>query len=69
MFLTNDRSNLACQPDGIFVSRKSFESGSVRLIEGEREGYLELAGSPEMGLEIVSTSSVEKDTEELRKLY
>jgi Uma2 family endonuclease len=41
----------------------------VRLVEGEKEGYLELAGTPDMVLEIVSTSSVEKDTETLRMLY
>ena len=52
--LTNDRANLATQPDGTFVSRRSLESGRVRLVEGEKEGYLELEGSPDMVLEVVS---------------
>jgi Uma2 family endonuclease len=71
VLLTNDRANLACQPDGTFVSYRSIESRRVRLVEGEKEGHLELAGSPEMVLEIVSASSVEKDktTETLRDLY
>ncbi len=69
LMLTNDRANLACQPDGTYVARETLESGRVRLVEGEKEGYLELDGSPDMVLEVVSASSVEKDTETLRDLY
>lgn len=69
VFVTNDRANLASQPDGTFVSRESLKSGHVGLVEGEKEGYLEIAGSPDMVLEVVSASSVEKDTETLRDLY
>ena len=39
------------------------------MVEGEKEGYLELEGTPDMVLEIVSASSVEKDTETLPDLY
>jgi Uma2 family endonuclease len=69
LLLTNDRAQLACQPDGAFVSRQSLKSWRIRLVEGEKEGYLELAGTPDVVLEVVSTSSVEKDTETLRDLY
>jgi Uma2 family endonuclease len=69
VLLTNDRAQLACQPDGTFVGRQTLKSGRIRLVEGEKEGYLELAGTPDMVLEVVSTSSVEKDTETLRDLY
>ncbi len=69
LLLTNDQANLACQPDGTFVAHGSFESGAVRPVEGEREGHLELAGSPDMVLEIVSASSAQKDTKTLRELY
>jgi Uma2 family endonuclease len=69
LLLTNDRAQLACQPDGTFVSRQSLKSGRVRLIEGEKEGYLELEGTPDMVLEVVSASSVEKDNETLPDLY
>ena len=62
-------AQLACQPDGTFVSRQSLKSGRVRLVEGENEGHLELAGTPDMVLEIVSASSVEKDTVTLPGLY
>src|ERR1700731_3309073 len=54
VLLTNDRANLACQPDGTFVASRSLESRRIRLVEGEKEGYLEFEGSPDMVLEIVS---------------
>jgi Uma2 family endonuclease len=69
LFLTNDRAQLACQPDGTFVSRQTLKSGRVHLVAGEKEGYLELEGTPDMVLEIVSASSVEKDKETLFDLY
>lgn len=69
VFVTNDSADLASQPDGTFVARQSLQSGRVHLIEGEKEGFLEIEGSPDMVLEVVSASSVEKDTETLRELY
>ncbi len=69
LLVTNDRAQLACQPDGTFVSRQTMKSRRVRLVEGEKGGYLELAGTPDMVLEIVSSSSVEKDTVTLLDLY
>ena len=55
--VTNDRAQLACHPDGTFVTYRSLKSGRVRLVEEEKGGYLELAGTPDMVLEIVSLSS------------
>ena len=69
LLVTNDRAQLACQPDGTFVSRQTMKSRRVRLVEGEKGGYLELADTPDMVLEIVSSSSVEKDTVTLPDLY
>ena len=69
LYLTNDQAGLASQPDGTFVSHDSLAAGRVRLIEGERAGYVELDGSPDMVLEVISAGSVEKDTETLRDLY
>jgi hypothetical protein len=60
LVVTNDRAQLACEPDGGFVSRQTLKSGRVRLVEGEKGGYLELAGTPDMVLEIISASTVEK---------
>jgi Uma2 family endonuclease len=69
VLITNADANLASQPDGVFVSVASLKSGKVRLIEGVEGGYVELEGSPDMALEIISTSSVEKDTAILLDLY
>jgi Uma2 family endonuclease len=68
LFLTNDGADLSSQPDGTFMSREGLKSGRVRLVEGEKGGYLEMDGSPDMVLEIVSASSVE-NTQTLRELY
>lgn len=51
------------------MTRESLKSGRVRLVQGDKEAYVELEGSPDMVLEVVSASSVEKDTETLRELY
>lgn len=69
MLLTNEEADLSCQPDGIFVAHESFRNGRVQLVEGAKEGYVELLGSPDMVLEIISSSSVEKDSVTLRELY
>lgn len=36
LLLTNDRANLASQPDGTIVTRRTLVSGRVRLVEGEK---------------------------------
>lgn len=67
--LSNAEVDFTSQPDGTLVSRKALASGRVRLVEDTKDGYLELEGTPEMVLEIVSDSSVQKDTVLLRDLY
>jgi Uma2 family endonuclease len=65
----NAEVDFTAQPDGTFVSRDALATGRVRLVEGVKDGYLELEGSPDMVLEVVSDSSVEKDNVLLRNLY
>lgn len=69
MLLSNAEADLSGKPDGIFVANDSFRSGKVLLIEGAESGFVEMEGSPDMVLEVVSDSSVEKDTELLKELY
>lgn len=69
MLLRNRAADLATEPDGMFVSYDALRSGRVQRIEREEPDFLELEGSPEMVLEVVSDTSVHKDTEELRELY
>ncbi len=69
MLLTNIPADLCTVADGVYVSDETFESGQVRLIPGKRDGYVELEGSPDMTLEIISDSSVQKDTDLLLDRY
>ena len=41
----------------------------MRRVAGARHGFIELEGSPDMVLEVVSDSSVKKDYELLREAY
>ena len=69
VLVTNVAANLSAQPDGTFVARRSLQSGKVQLVEGADEGFVELEGTPDMVLEVVSASSVTKDTVTLMELY
>lgn len=69
--LTHEAAGLSAEPDLTFVSWSSFDDGRVRLVEqaGTPRDYVELAGSPDLVVEIVSDSSVRKDTVLLREAY
>jgi Uma2 family endonuclease len=69
MLLTNVEADLSCQPDGIFASNETLKSERLRFVKGVRGGYVELEGTPDMVVEVVSESSVEKDTVILHNLY
>jgi len=67
-FLTNVDADIAVKPDAVFVSHAARQD-RVRLLEGTKNGCLEMEGSPDMVLEVVSDSSVRKDTQRLRQDY
>ncbi len=67
MSLVNVDADLATEPDGMFLSYAALRGERVRL--ARRENSLEVVGSPDMVLEIVSPTSVQKDTVLLRDLY
>ena len=67
--VTNVEVGISGKPDLTYVSFESFAEGRVIRIEGKSEGYVELEGSPDMLLEVVSKSSVVKDLETLREDY
>jgi Uma2 family endonuclease len=56
-------------PDAIWISNASFLNKCVRLNPGAAGDYDRIDGTPDMVLEIVSDSSVDKDTDRLRELY
>lgn len=68
-FVSNEVGDISNQPDGMFVSTASLAANRVRFIEGKDEGLVEVEGSPDMVLEVVSRSSVTKDTVTLRAAY
>jgi Uma2 family endonuclease len=67
--VTHPEVNISSIPDGMFISTEALRSGRVRLVEGAADVFVHVEGSPDMVLEVVSTSSVHKDTVELRQLY
>jgi Uma2 family endonuclease len=69
LLLTNVAANVSNCADATFVSFESLRKGRARFVEGAEHGYVELEGTADMLLEIVSDSSVWKDTELLRRLY
>ncbi len=68
VLVTNAKANLSTEPDGSFVSFDAVRQGRVRWVKGEA-GYVEMEGTPDMVLEVVSATSVRKDTVVLRDLY
>jgi len=67
MSLVNVNADLATEPDGMFLSYATLRDERARL--ERRENSLEVVGSPDMVLEVVSRTSVQKDTVLLRDLY
>jgi Uma2 family endonuclease len=67
--LSNPDVDLSTEPDGLVVLYETLRADRVRLVEGAEEGYVELEGTPDMVLEVVSSTSVPKDTVRLRDLY
>jgi Uma2 family endonuclease len=62
MLLSNAMAGLSSEPDGAFASWETLRTRKIQLVEGVTGGYVELEGTPDMVLEIVSDSSVRKDT-------
>jgi Uma2 family endonuclease len=67
--LSNETADLSTEPDGTFCSFAALAASRVILVEGVEEGHVEIEGTPDMVLEVVSTNSVRKDTKVLRQLY
>jgi Uma2 family endonuclease len=69
VLFSNDKADLSVNPDAAFVSHDAIETGRVALVEGSECGFVEIQGTPEMILEVVSRSSVRKDTKLLFEDY
>lgn len=67
--VTNETAELSCNPDAVFVSNDSFKFKRIKLVEGKEGGFVEVLGSPDMVLEVVSNSSEKKDNQTLFEAY
>ena len=72
MRISSVSGNVSAEPDLVFVSNESVESGRVKLTPkaaGKEEDFIEIEGPPDLIAEVVSDSSVTKDTKRLPKAY
>jgi Uma2 family endonuclease len=69
VLISNLKADVSNEPDGTFVAYDSLRSRRVTCIDASSGGAVELLGSPDMVLEVVSPSTVRKDTADLVELY
>lgn len=69
VLLVHKAANLSCEPDCSFVAHETFDAGRVTIDEGKHGAQLVVRGSPDVVLEVVSRTSVKKDTVKLRRHY
>jgi Uma2 family endonuclease len=70
--VSSPAADLSVEPDVVFLSESSLDSGRVRLVPkagGAADRYIEVEGPPDLVVEIVSDGSVHKDTERLPAAY
>lgn len=68
--VVNEAADLSSEPDGCYITWESVAAGRVQFRRGSGDGDVtEVIGTPGMVLEIVSPSSVRKDTVLLPPLY
>jgi hypothetical protein len=66
---TNNIASIGVNPDSLFISHATRADGRVAFFPGGEGGYVEIQGTPDMVLEVVSRRSVTKDTELLFEAY
>jgi Uma2 family endonuclease len=71
VLVSNEQANVSNNPDGLFVTYDALRVARVELVprEDATGQYIEMTGTPDWVLEVVSLSSVGKDTRRLREAY
>jgi hypothetical protein len=69
VLVTNVAADLSGNPDMTLVRAATLDTGRVKLVPSPDGGYTELEGTVDLVVEIVSPSSVTKDTRTLREAY
>lgn len=70
--ISSIEGDVSAEPDVVFVSHESIDAGRVKLVpkaSGEPGRYIEIEGAPDLIVELVSDSSVAKDTTRLPEAY
>ena len=69
--IASTEADLSAEPDIVVVLHESLQNGQVRLVarSGDDTRFAELQGAPDLVVEIVSDSSVSKDTTRLPAAY
>lgn len=70
--ISSPKGDLSCEPDVLFVSHDAVKSERVKLVRkrGAEPGrFIEIEGPVELVVEVVSDSSVKKDTRRLPPAY
>lgn len=70
--VSSPAADLSAEPDVMFISQETLTSGRARLVpkaDRKRGCYVEVEGAPDLVVEIVSDSSVAKDTRRLPRAY
>ena len=68
--LVNKDAEISNEPDALFASWEAFKSGRIRMVPSKDDNdAIELDGTPDWILEVVSPSSVTKDKVRLRRCY
>jgi Uma2 family endonuclease len=68
VLIVNEEANVSNNPDGVALLWESLDSGRVKFVSG-KAGEMYIQGSPDWVMEIISKSSVGKDTRKLRAAY
>jgi Uma2 family endonuclease len=71
VLLTNESAGVSTEPDLAFASWDTLKAGRVRLVPkaNRPDEYVEVEGTPDLVVEIVSDSSARKDLVSLRAAY
>jgi Uma2 family endonuclease len=71
VLVTNPAAEVSNNPDALFLAWETLEANRARLIprEGAPGQLIEIEGTPDWVLEVVSLNSVQKDTQQLRLAY
>lgn len=70
--VSHNSANLSVEPDIVLISHEAIETGRVTLVPkagGRPDRFIEIEGTPELIVEIISDSSVVKDRQRLLRAY